>query len=109
MARRGFLAEMQHQARVAARDAERQQQAAIREHNAAVRRADQARKAEQRAAASAARADESERKQLERAAAAAHVGAKQAEVEERNALLAVIYAEIDGLLDATLAVDDYAT
>jgi len=107
MARRGFLAELQHQARVSAREAQRRQQAAIREHNAAVRRAEQAHKAEQRAAAAYARATEAERKRLDREAKAAHVAAMQAEVEERNAALAIVYEEIDGILEATLAVDDY--
>ncbi len=105
--RRGFLAELQHLARVAEREAERRQRAAIREHDAAVRRAEQARKAQERAAAAAERASEAERKRLEREAKAALVAAMQAEVEERNVALAVIYDEIDSLLAATLDVDDY--
>jgi restriction system protein len=107
MARRGFFAELQHQAAVAAREAERRQNAAIREHNAAVRRAEQARKAQERAAAAYARASEADRKRFEREAAAAKVAARQAEVEEMNANLVMKYEEIDGLLEATLAVDDY--
>jgi restriction system protein len=107
MARRGFLAELQHQSRVAAREAERRRNAASREHQAAVRRAEQARKADERARAQAGRAAEAERKRLEREAAAAHVAAMQAEVEELNAGLAEQNAEIDGLLAATLEVDDY--
>ena len=107
VAKRGFFAEIQHQQRVAAREAERRQNAAIREHNAAVRRTEQARKAQLRAAAASARATEAERKRLEKEAAAAHLAAMQAEVDQRNAELAVVYEEIDGLLDATLDVDDY--
>jgi len=107
MGRRGFLAEMQHQARVAARETERRQRAAIREHEAAVRRAEQARKAEQRAAAAARRASEQERKRLEKAARDAHIAAMQAQAEAMNAELAARYDDIDGLLEATLGVDDY--
>jgi len=107
MAGRGFFAEIQHQAKVAARESENRQRAAARQHDAAVRRVEQARKAEERALAQANRAAESERKQFEKEAKAAHVEAMQAEVEERNAGLAETYDEIDGLLAATLEVDDY--
>lgn len=107
MARRGFFAEIQHQARVAAREAEKQQRAATREHAAAVRRAEQARKAEDRVRAQIARAAEAEPKRLEKEAKAAHIAAKQAEAEERNSGIAEIYDEIDSLLAATLDVDDY--
>jgi restriction system protein len=89
MARRGFLAELQHQARVAARELERAERAAIRERNAAVRRGEQARKG------------------LEKEAREAHIAGMEADVEERNLDLAEIYDEIDSLLTATLDVDDY--
>jgi hypothetical protein len=45
MARRGFFAELQHQSRVAARDRERAERVAVREHQAALRLAEQTRKA----------------------------------------------------------------
>lgn len=107
MARRGFLAELQHQARVSARDAQQRQRAVEREREAAVRRAEQARKADERARAAASRASEAERKRLEKEAKEAHIAAMQAEVEQRNAALAARYDEIDSLLEATLGVDDY--
>jgi restriction system protein len=107
MARRGFFAELQHQAQVAQRQKAQAQSRAVREHAAALRRAELALKAAQRASAQAARASEADRKRLEREAAAAHVEARQAEVEELNAGLAEVYDEIDGLLAATLDVDDY--
>ncbi len=107
MGRRGFLAEMQHQAQVAAREADKRQRAAVRERDAAVRRSEQARRAEQRATAAASRASEAERKRLVKAAKDAHVAAKQAEVEELNAVLASQYDDIDGLLEWTLDIDDY--
>ena len=107
MARRGFFAELQHQSRVAQREAERQQRAAARDHAAAVRRAEQARKAEERARQQAARARGADRKQREKEAQAAHAAAMEVEVERRNTHLAEIYDEIDNLLAATLTVDDY--
>jgi len=107
MARRGYFAELQHQARVAQREAERRQRAAARQHAAAVRMAEQARKTEERARQQFARARGTERKQIEKDAKAAHIAAMEAHVEERNAGLAAIYDEIDNLLAATLDVDDY--
>ncbi len=101
------MAQLQRSLKAAAREAERRQRAAVAEHNAALRRAEQAHKAEERARAAALRANEQERKRLEKEAAAAHVAAMEADVEERNAELAEIYDEIDGLLQATLDVDDY--
>ncbi|WIG19215.1 hypothetical protein [Kocuria rosea] len=101
--RRGFFAEMQHQAKLA----EQRQRAAAREQEAAVRRTEQARKAEERAKLAAQRASEAERKRLEKEAAAAHVASRQAEVEELNSELTAIYDRVDSLLEATLDVDDY--
>lgn len=101
--RRGFFAEIQHQTRVA----EQRQRAAAREHQAAVRRAEQAQRSAERARVAASRAGEADRKRLEREAAAAHVAAKQAEVDALNVALAEQYAELDGLLAATLEVDDF--
>ena len=107
MGRRGFFAELERQARVAARDRERAQVAAVRQHNAAVRHAEQAQRAAERAQAQFARASEAERKRLEKEARAAHIAAREAEVAERNLALAQVYDEIDSLLSATLGVDDY--
>jgi restriction system protein len=101
--RRGFLAEMQHQARVA----EQRQRAAAREQAASARRAEQAWKAEQRAQAALQRASEADRKRLEKEAHEAHVASRQAEVEQLNAELASVYDQVDSLLESTLAVDDY--
>lgn len=101
--RRGFFAEMQHQGQVAARQAEQRQRAAA----AAERRVQVARRSEQLLIASTLRASEQDRKRLEREVAAAHVAAKQAEVDELNEALASTYADLDGLLAATLNVDDF--
>lgn len=107
MARRGFLATLVHQTKVAARELERAQRAAVREHNAAVRRAEYARRAAERAQAQFARASAADRKRLEKEARQTHIAAMEAEVEERNLKLAEVYAEIDLLLAATLQVDDF--
>ncbi|MEU6248536.1 hypothetical protein [Glycomyces sp. NPDC047010] len=101
--RRGFFAEMQHQARLA----EQRQRTAQRQHEAAVRRAEQARRAQERARAAAQRASEAERKRLEKLAADAYVAARQAEVGQQNAELEAEYDKLDSLLASTLEVDDY--
>jgi restriction system protein len=101
--RRGFLAEMQHQARLS----QQRQAAAQRQHAAALRQAEAARRASERAAIAASRADEAERKRLQKEADEAHVAAQLAEVEQLNAELNDQYAELDALLTATLDVDDF--
>ena len=101
--RRGFFAELQHQSQVAARQADQRQRAAI----AAAQRSQRAHAAAQRSLAASARASEADRKRLEREAHAAHVEAMQADVDDMNDELAARYSELDGLLTATLDVDDY--
>ena len=101
--RRGFFAELQHQAKVA----EQRQQAALRQQSQAVKRAESAQRAAERAQVAASRASEQDRKRLEREAALAYVAARQAEAEELTAELHEKYAVLDGILSATLEVDDY--
>lgn len=101
--RRGFLAEMQHQAKLA----DQRQRAVARGQAVSERRAEQAWKAEQRAQLALQRASEADRKRLEKEAHDAHVASRQAEVEQLNAELATIYDQVDTLLESTLAVDDY--
>lgn len=107
MARRGFFAELQHQAKVSAREAQRAQAARARQHAAAVRSAEQAQRAAERAAAQAERAAAADQKRLEKEAREAHAAAMQATVDERNASLEQTYEEIDSLLAATLDTDDF--
>ncbi len=107
MARRGFFAELQHQAEVAARERAKAAWKAEQAQNAAIRRAEQARRANERAAAQRVRADAAEQKRLEKEAREAHIAAMEAEVERRNSELSEMYAAIDSLLAATLDVDDY--
>ncbi|MDQ4491230.1 hypothetical protein RBS60_13590 [Sinomonas sp. ASV486] len=87
--------------------AQQRESAAQRAAAAAQVRVERARAAAARAAAAAERASEAERKRLAKEALAAHVEAMQAEVERLNAGLAGEYAQIDGILAATLESDDW--
>ena len=101
--RRGFLAEIQRQQRLA----QQRESAAQRAAAAAQVRAERARAAAARAAGAAERASEAERKRLEKEAKAAHVEAQQAVAEKLNEDLANEYEQIDGILAATLESDDW--
>lgn len=105
--KRGFLAELQHQMQVSAREQERRARDAERARAAAYRAQEQAQKAERSLAAQLERADAAEQKRLLKEAAEAHYAAMEAEVGRRNLELAQQYDEIDSLLSATLEVDDY--
>lgn len=105
--RRGFFAELQHQAQLAERQRQREENAAERARIAAARRYEQAQKQAARARAQAARASAAEQKAAEREAKRLHEEERQAEVAARNAELASTYSEIDSMLAATLGVDDF--
>jgi restriction system protein len=107
VARRGFFAELQHQAQVADKRRRQQQAAGQRAHAAALREAERALRASERAQQAAGRASVAERARMEIEAARLHVESRMAEVAARNAALAGTLEAIDGLLAATLAVDDY--
>ncbi len=129
MARRGFFAELNHQAKLAQRDADRRKRAAAREHEQTMRQVVKALASEEKAIAAAQKAAETlqkqlerakeserkrlekeaerERKELEKQAKAAHLATMEATVQEKNAGLAETFDAIDSLLVATLDVDDY--
>jgi restriction system protein len=107
MAKRGFFAELHHQNQVAARKREQAQRAAARQHAAAVRAHEAAQRQAERARVQAERASAAEKKAAEATAKRMHLAAMQAEVESRNLALAEYYDQIDGLLAATLEVDDW--
>jgi restriction system protein len=107
MGRRGFFAELQHQARVAERERERQARESYRRQVEAERAAERARKDNQRLQTQYARAKEADRKRLEKEQRDAHFAAKEAEAAQKNEELGEIYEELDSLLASTLAVDDY--
>lgn len=105
--RRGFFAELQHQSRQSKIRREREQNAQYRAHVAAVRQTEQLQRAAERAQALAAKASAAEQKRLAQEAKEAHVAAMQALAAERNAQLDSQYEELDGILAATLDVDDF--
>ena len=98
--RRGFFAELQHQAKVA----DQRAQVAARQHSKQV---EAARKAAERASLAASRASEQDRKRLEREAAQADAEARQAEADEMTAELNDRLLVLDQLLTATLETDDF--
>lgn len=107
MSRRGFFAELQHQARLARRERERAEKEALRQHRAAVRHTEQARRLAEHAQSQVAKSAEAERKRLEKESREAYVATREDEVAEKNEELARTYEEIDSFLSATLKVDNY--
>lgn len=105
--RRGLLAEIQHQHRLAQRRQAQQQREAVRTYNTAVREAQRTAQEQLRYSQALQRATQSQRAAAERQAKAAQVAAQEAEANRLNAELAATYEEIDGLLRATLDVDDW--
>lgn len=105
--RRGFFAELQHQAAVAQRERERAQAAAVKEQLRAQREAERAFNAAQRAKAAAAKADARAAAEAEREAKQLHIAAQESKVTAMNAHLEMQLTEIDSILEATLTVDDY--
>lgn len=105
--RRGFFAELQHQAAVAERDRQRAHAAAARQAQARQREAERASGAARRAEAAAARADTSARAGAEREAKRLHVESQEAQVEALNSELESRLADIDSVLSWTLSIDDH--
>lgn len=105
--RRGFFAELQHQAAVAERDRQRANAAATREALRRQREAERTRAAAERARNAAARADTKARAEVEREAKRLHVAAQEAEVESLNGDLESELADIDSVLSWTLSFDDH--
>ncbi|HEX7196293.1 MAG TPA: hypothetical protein VF364_05615 [Candidatus Limnocylindria bacterium] len=101
--RRGFFAELQHQQRLAEQAAARQR----REQAAQQRQREQAQRRAERARQQAVRAAETDQKRAQAEAKRLHVEAMEAEAEALNAELQDTYDEIDGMLHATLSVDDF--
>jgi restriction system protein len=107
MAKRGFFAELNYQAQQAEKRRRQQEAAAARARATAIRNAEKARRDVERAHAAMVRATAAEKKAAEKEAARLHVESRLAEVESLNASLTSTLSEIDGLLAATLDVDDY--
>ncbi len=107
MAKRGFFAEMNHQAQQAERRRRQQEAAAARAQASAARAAETARRKAQNARAAAVRASAAEQKAADRVATQLYAEARAAEANSMNVDLANAYDEIEGMLVATLEVDDY--
>ncbi|WP_257890705.1 hypothetical protein [Rhodococcus sp. USK10] len=105
--RRGFFAEMQHQARLAEQRQRQQQRATAQAHARAVREAQRAQREFERAQAASARMAASDAAHAAKERARLHEQARLAEVERLNTELAEQSEAIDSLLSATLSVDDY--
>jgi restriction system protein len=98
--KRGFFAEMAHQAAVADKNRQRAQAVAVTDQERRQRDAERLRQQSERANARGA-------VMLEKEIRALHIQAQEAEVERLNGELALQLAEIDNVLSATLEVDDY--
>lgn len=105
--RRGFFAELQHQAAVAERERQRASAAATREAQRRQREAERTRAAAERARAAAARSDAKARAEAERLAKRLHLEAQEAQVEALNSSLESQLADIDSVLTWTLSFDDH--
>ncbi|GAB78771.1 restriction system protein [Austwickia chelonae] len=105
--RRGFLAEINRQAKEAERREHRQRLAAARAQAAAERAAEKAQRDYARALAAAERASQAEQKAAQREAERLHAEARTAEAAALNSVLESTYAEIDSLLASTLENDDF--
>lgn len=105
--RRGFFAELQHQAAVAERNRQRAETAAARQAQTQQREAERAAAAARRAAEAAARADSYARVAALQEAERLHAAAQVAQVESLNAQLESELADIDSVLSWTLGVDDH--
>jgi restriction system protein len=105
--RRGFLAELQYLNQQAEKRRRQQEATASRARAAAQREAERTSRTAERARVAAVAANARERERLEKEAIRLHGEWRIAEVASRNAELAQSFEEIDGILAATLAVDDY--
>lgn len=105
--RRGFFAEMAHQAAVADSNRHRAQAAAVRAQAQRQREAERAQRQYEQAVRAADRQSAQEAKMAEAERQRFHREAQEAEVERLNGELALQLVDIDNVLAATLEVDDY--
>lgn len=107
MAKRGFFAELNHQAQQAEKRRRQEQAAPHRAQIAAEREAERSRKAFERARATAQRATAAQQKAAEKESARLHAESRLAEAAVLNADLASQLEQIDELLAWSLEVDDH--
>lgn len=107
MAKRGFFAELNHQAQLAEKRKRQEQAAAYRQVAAAEREAEKARRDFERAQVAAERASAKELAEAQKLERAMLVESRLADVAAKNAELESTYSEIDSMLAWTLSVDDF--
>ncbi len=105
--RRGFFAEMQHQARLHEQRQRQAHRAAEQAHSRAVREAERARREWERNRVAQERSDAREAARYAKEQDSLRIAARQAEVDVLNAELEANYEAIDSMLLATLEIDDY--
>ena len=105
--RRGFFAELQHQAAVAERNRQRAAAADFRLHQQRQREVERLNNAARRAREQAGRADARTRAAAEKESQRLYAEARVAEAEAMTAEAEMKLQEIDDILVATLDVDDY--
>ena len=93
--------------KAAERESVRQAKASQRAYNAELKERERKAKARERQLKQAAVANAKERTAQEKAVKAAHIAAQTAEVEGLNAQISDVHDELEGLLAATLDVDDF--
>ncbi len=105
--RRGFFAELQHQAQVAEKRNRQQAVAAQREYTRVVAQAERALREAERARVVAEKATAADRKAADVEALRLHREARRAEVDALNAELVSNRDELGSILAGTLEVDDF--
>ena len=104
---KSFVSSALRAAKAIQRERARQNRVATREYNAALKERERAAKARERELKQAEIANERERKAYEKELKAAHLASQLAEVESMNAQINDQFDELEGLLKATIEVDDY--
>lgn len=104
---KGFVGFAMKVAKEAERDRVRRANASIREQNAALREEARQTKAREVAIKRATVANERDRKAWGKEVKVAHVSSQEAAVDLMNAQVNDMFDELDGLLEATIEVDDH--
>jgi len=107
VAKRGFFAEVQHQARLAEQQQRRQVATHARELAASQRSAEQAQRAAERSYAAAVRMSAAEQKLAQAEAKRLHEESMKAQAELQTLEVTNQHNEIANILQATLGVDDF--
>lgn len=104
---KSLLSGIMREIKAAERERVRQANAANRAYNAELKEQARAAKARERQLKQAVIANNREQAAQEKAVKAAHIASQLTEVESLNAQIKDVFDDLDGLLEATLDVDDY--